>query len=334
MIKIGYDEIVKKIKEEKGISDEEIDKRINTKIEQLAGLISKEGAAHIIANELDVKIFKEGAIKVSEIISGMREVELNARVITLYGVVSFKKENREGKVASFLVGDETGKIRVVLWDNTHISHVETNMLKEGTIIKIKNAYVKDNQNGFKELHLGEKSGLTLNPEGIKIGEIGQGQTSGMIKSESKKISEINEDDRNVSVRGTIVQIFEPRYYEMCSECFKKVSMQEGRYVCPQHGIVNLRYGVIANFVLDDGSDSIRITAFRDVAEKLYNINNEQLMEMRTNSGKFEGIKDDILGRLVEVQGRVNKNLIFNRLELNANSLHELKAEELIREMES
>ena len=333
MLKIGYDEIIKRIKEEKNLSDEEISKRINQKIEQLAGLISKEGAAHIIANELDVKIYKEGAIKINEILSGMREVELNAKVITLFNVVSFKKENREGKVASFLVGDETGKIRVVLWDNTHISQIENGMLREGIMVKIKNAYVKDNQNGFKELHLGERSDLALNPEGVNIGEIGQAQIT-ITRPEVKKISEIKESDRNVSLRGTIVQLFEPRFYEMCSEGFKKVSIQDGKHVCPQHGILNLRYGIVANFVLDDGSDSVRIATFREVAEKLFGMDNEEIMDIRTNPGKFEKVREQILGKLVNVQGRVTNNMIFNRLELNASSINELNAEELIKEMES
>ena len=46
---LTYDEIIAKIKE-KGGSEEEIQSKIKLKLNQLSGLISKEGAAQIIAN--------------------------------------------------------------------------------------------------------------------------------------------------------------------------------------------------------------------------------------------------------------------------------------------
>ncbi|MEK6952391.1 MAG: OB-fold nucleic acid binding domain-containing protein [Nanoarchaeota archaeon] len=333
MIKISYDDIIRKIKEEKKVSDEEINSKIEKKIEQLAGLISREGAAHIVAHEYGVKVFKEGAMKISEILSGMREVEINAKVLTVFGIVSFKKESREGKVASFLVGDDTGKIRIVLWDNSHISFIENGQIREGSIIKIKNAYVKDNQNGFKELHLGEKSELILNPDNVEIKEISSVNNAVFSNLTVKKINELTENDRNVAIRGAVVQVFEPRFYEMCSECNRKVVLDDGQHKCSVHGAVNLRYGIVSNFVLDDSTNTIRIVAFREAAEKFFNLNNDELMEIRTNPGKFEEIKENVFGKLVEVKGRVTKNAIFDRLELSANTIEDLKAEVLLKELE-
>ena len=75
MIKIPYEKIIEKIKEQAKISDSEIESKIKEKTDQLAGLISKEGAAHIIANELGVKLFEEGNLKIKDILPGMRSVE-------------------------------------------------------------------------------------------------------------------------------------------------------------------------------------------------------------------------------------------------------------------
>jgi len=58
MIKIPYEEIILKINESTKMNSSEIEERIEKKMKQLAGLISKEGAAHIVANELGVKIFE------------------------------------------------------------------------------------------------------------------------------------------------------------------------------------------------------------------------------------------------------------------------------------
>ena len=50
MIKIPYEQIVERIKTNANISEDEIKERVNAKMKQLSGLISKEGAAHIVAN--------------------------------------------------------------------------------------------------------------------------------------------------------------------------------------------------------------------------------------------------------------------------------------------
>ena len=68
MIKIPYNDIVQKISETANISSEEIETKVNAKLKQLSGLISKEGAAHIIANELGVKLFENtsGKLKIKK----------------------------------------------------------------------------------------------------------------------------------------------------------------------------------------------------------------------------------------------------------------------------
>ena len=53
-----YDDIVNKINEASGLSKVDIEDKVKTKMNQLSGLVSKEGAATIIANELGVKLFQ------------------------------------------------------------------------------------------------------------------------------------------------------------------------------------------------------------------------------------------------------------------------------------
>ena len=50
MIQMPLQDIINKITEKAGITEEEVNEKIKQKLEQLSGLISKEGAAHIIAN--------------------------------------------------------------------------------------------------------------------------------------------------------------------------------------------------------------------------------------------------------------------------------------------
>ena len=54
MIEGNYDKIIEKISKSSGLEKEEIERRIAAKRAKLAGLISKEGAAQVIAAELGI----------------------------------------------------------------------------------------------------------------------------------------------------------------------------------------------------------------------------------------------------------------------------------------
>jgi len=117
MINIPYEQIVERIKKEADISESEINGKIDQKMKQLSGLISKEGAAHIVANELGIKLFDAftGKLQIKNILVGLRSVETIGKVLQTYELREFTTNERQGKVASLVIGDETGTIRVVMW---------------------------------------------------------------------------------------------------------------------------------------------------------------------------------------------------------------------------
>src|SRR3989338_3088799 len=117
MIKIPYEEILLKINEKTQMQVSEIEDRVEKKMKQLSGLISKEGAAHIVANELGVKVFEplSGKLQIKNILTGMRDVETVGKVLQVSDAREFLRGDAVSKVASMLIGDETGTIRVVMW---------------------------------------------------------------------------------------------------------------------------------------------------------------------------------------------------------------------------
>lgn len=323
---LSYEELVERIKE-KGLSDEEIKNKINKKLEDLSGLISKEGAAHLIANEVGVKIFEDiGEIKINKVLVGMRSVDVVGKVISNYGVREFKTEKREGKVASFLIGDETGRIRITVWDENIINKLVN--LKEEDIVKVKVAYSREN-NGFMELHVGNRGEIEINPENVKIENVAEPVLrQGVVK----QIKDLGENDRNVILRGTIVQLFEPRFYEVCENCGKRIHLEEGNFKCLDHGVVNPKYAAVMNFFLDDGSENIRVVVFRDLARSVLDVDESKLLSFREKPQDFEEIRSNILGKQVEVSGRVVKNEMFNRIEFIAGNVETLNPEKLIDEV--
>ena len=330
MIQISYEVVKEKIKEQTKLSNKEIDDKINKKIEELSDLVSRDGAAQIIANELGVKLFEVGKIKVRDILVGMRNFEIDGKVMNLSDIRNFKTEKREGRVVSFLLGDESGVIRCVLWDEKIIKEVENGNLKESNIVRIKNGYVKDNSGA--EIHLGSLSKLIINPENVEIKEIGE-QIFKRKEFSKRRIEQLEENEFNVSVLGTIVQVFEPRFFEICKECGSRIRIEKGDFICTEHGKTEINYVPVLNLFFDDGTDNIRVVAFRDNVKKILKVNDDEILGLRNNISKFDKIRNMVLGEQLILNGRITKNEMFERKEFVVNSVEEVNAEELLKELE-
>jgi ssDNA-binding replication factor A large subunit len=321
MLRITYDEIIRRIKEEKGLSDAEINARIDAKVKQLSGLISKDGAAHIIANEVGIKLFPDinkKRYKVREMVEGLRVNELVGKVARKFEVREFKTATREGKVASFFIADDTGTIRIVLWDTNHIEKFEK--FNEGDIIKIVGGMVRENQ-GFKEIHLGGRNELIVNPPGEEV-NVSVQMPVAKRELNMKKVKDLNAGDFN-KVLGTVVQVFEPRFYDACPECNRKVVPDGDKFRCEQHGHVPPKQVPIVNMLLDDGTDNVRVVLFRDLASKVFGLTDVAIL--KDNIAGFDEKKKDLLGKTFFVSGRVNKNDMFDRFEIMAQDIEEADA---------
>jgi replication factor A1 len=314
MINIPLPQIKERISQKTGMSMDEINQKIKAKLKQLPGLISEEGAAHIVANELGVKLFDIGEkLQIKNILTGMRNVDVIGRVMQKYELREFKTDKSSGKVANMLIGDETGVIRVVLW---HKQTEPFSMIKEGDVVKIKGAYVREN-NGRKELHLSEISKLIINPSGVDV----EVKPYTPPVSTRKNIADIKEDDANVEILATVVQVFDINFFEVCPQCNRRVRLKEEEgFTCQTHGKVEPEYNYVLNLYLDDGSDNMRVVFWREQVEQLLSMDKTQMMAFKEDPTKFEAIKTDLLGSIIKVNGRANKNQNFDRIELIANKV--------------
>ena len=313
---LNYDTIINRITVETSFTKQEIENKISQKLKDFQDLISKEGAAHMVANELNIKLFDSSPkeLKITNLSHGLNSINILARIIAINDIKTYKKDNREGRIASFFIGDETGTTRLVIWDENLIN--ESTKFKEGDIIKILNAYSKEN-NGYKELHLGNKAQIQLNPPNETVGEIKINATS-----KRKDIADLKENEF-AEVLGYIVQAFEPKFYNACPVCNKKLLPQDDKFTCIEHNLVDPKKVLIFNAFVDDGSSNIRVVFFRDVAEKL----------IGKEPSTFEDIKKNILGKQFLIKGKVNKNEMFYRIELMANSVEDPQPEKIIEELE-
>ncbi len=307
MIKVPYAEIIAKIQEQTSLSESQVQEKISEKLEQLSGLISRDGAAHIVANELGVKLILQGEkAQVKDIQVGQRSVTVVGRVTHVFDVREFKRgDESTGKVGNFMLGDETGQVRIVCWGNT--TEVFPHLIENG-IVKVENGLVRENR-GFKEIHLNESSKIVLDPEGEVVGEVKKRDESQM-----RTIKQLQENEENASILGTVVQVFDPKFFEVCPQCGKRAKKEEDAFSCEQHGIVTPNYSYVANVFLDDGTESIRCVLFRNQLERLLGKTSEQMLMFKDDPYQFDSVKNDLLGQIIKVTGRVKRNEFFDRLE--------------------
>ncbi len=310
MIELDADAIIAKIKEKTLLPDETIQAKIDEKMQQLSGLISKEGAAHIIANEYGVQVFDLAAsqiFKVKNLKANLRNIEISGNATRVFELREFKKEDRTGKVASFIMQDDTGSCRVTLWGSKADKIKE---VKEGSIVKIKNAYVKENNNSF-EVHLNDKSEIQIEEGQIVVSEK---------KTNRRPIKELQENELNVEIVGHVLQFFEPRFFDLCPQCNKKVHARDNLFYCDTHQSVAPRHSYVLNISVDDGTDIIRVVCFQNQAEKLLHKTEDVVSSARQDAQKMDALKGDLLGKMVRIQGRVQKNQMFERIELIAQNV--------------
>ena len=331
MMGLNLDEIISQIKEKKGLSEDDIKLKISQKRDKLSGLVSEEGAAHIIANELGIDLMesiRKHGLKIVKLKPGMR-VGVTGKVLKCYEVRSFVRNEKTSKVGSFLMGDDSGLIRIVLWDDNHIAKMENGEIKPDTILKLGNGTVKEN-NGYMEMHLGNFSQLEINPEGVEdIKVIQRPDSSPGMDAEVKfsKLSEVSAGD-NLTVYGTIVQLFERRSYEGCSECAKKVI--EGK--CATHPTATAKKIPILNFFLDDGNAGMRAVAFRDAAAKLLDLDDEAMQGIIGNTPAFEEIQKKVLGTQKVLSGRITSNELYNRNEFMVRDVITMDPKEVLEKI--
>ena len=313
MVVDNYDRIVEKISKIANVSKEEIERKIEAKRAKLSGLISKEGAAQVVAAELGIS-FDNERLKIEELLPGMRKVNVIGKVVNIYPARTFKtKTGEDGKVANLFIADETSNIKVVLWDTKIISLLENGTIVQGSSIEILNGSMRDN-----EIHLGSFSEMKITSQ--VIGEVKVGK---MFRE--RKISELKTSD-NAKIRAFVVQSFEPRFFYVCPSCRKKVIQEGDGFVCAEHGKVAADKRALLNFILDDGTETIRTVAFQDNLASLGLTEFEDLEELIRQ-------KENLLGREMLFQGTVRSNKVFNTPEFILENAEEINPDLLIKELE-
>jgi len=305
----NYEKLLDRICRSAKVEKEEIERKVEAKKAKLSGLISKEGAAQIVAAELGIN-FDNERMKISELVDGMKRANVLGKIIKLSPVREFNKNGREGKVASFTLADESSNIRVALWDTNHIDLVEKGEIKEESIVEISGGGVR---NG--ELHLSSFGELKLSKE--TLGEV---VTQAM--SSQAKLKDVR-PGQNIKTRALIVHAFEPKYFEVNPETGRKFTEAD------KNNGLRPKKKALLSITIDDGTETIRSVLFGEHINKL-GLTDEEIFSIEGYNKK----KDSIIGEEKYFSGQIRTNQMFNTTEFTINGIDEVKPEELVKELEA
>ncbi|MFB6284398.1 MAG: OB-fold nucleic acid binding domain-containing protein [Halobacteria archaeon] len=161
------------------ISVEEFEKRVEEKVEQMGGLCDTATAAKLVSHELD----EDRVYDVGDITEHQSEVGFVAKVVSIGEVRTFERDgdDDDGKVVNIEVADETGKIRVSMWDEYADSADE---LEKGDVLQIEGTPKEGWQGGV------EVSAKRVEPseEEVDVSEMGDAEA---IEDVEEGLSDVN-----------------------------------------------------------------------------------------------------------------------------------------------
>ena len=154
------------------LTREAVERLIDEERARAAGLLTREAAAHLVASALGVEGAGEpieAKMRIGSLTSGLNDVSVTGRVIHIYPSRSFRRsDGREGKVLRILLGDSTGVVSTVFWDE-RAEQLERSGVKPGKIIRVLHGYTRE-RFGEVELNVGRRGRVYLEPLNAVEGE--------------------------------------------------------------------------------------------------------------------------------------------------------------------
>jgi len=142
--------------------------------------------------EVDVQV--QDTYRVDDLSLGVSDVNLQGRVLATDSVRTFDRDDgSEGRVSNLTLGDETGRVRVTLWDEKADRAAE---LDQGTSVEVVDGYVRE-RDGDLELHVGSRGAVeeidedvSYDPETDDIADLELGKMAdlagGVIETDPKR----------------------------------------------------------------------------------------------------------------------------------------------------
>ncbi len=219
-------------------------------------VVNEESAAMIVARELGIDLHQiepRARLKIKDISESNKSVTLTAKVVHVGTVRTFsRKDGGEGKVASIKIADDSGQIRVTLWDEMTRAVSEEHVSVDN-VVQIRSAYVKKGLREELELNLGRMGGIKVLEDYEK-----EDMDFDIVSSESTKISDLVEKMYDVTLTIKVQRVFN------MSTFTRKSDDTEGR---------------VLSMMVADETGTTRLTFWDDFAEKMQDAEEDEVIRV-------------------------------------------------------
>jgi replication factor A1 len=222
-----------------GVSRESVLERLEAERRRAGGLISDETLLRMIAAGFGCEVLNGEAVApallLRDLIPGLNGVSVVGRVVAVFSPRAFNG-SRRGRFASLLIADESGVMRVVLW-NDKAGLAESGGVEVGELIRFRHGYTREDFGGRVEVHVGEKGAFEVNPADVK------GKDFPSIGKFNTKVGELPRVRGNsrVNVAGTVER------WGSVSQ-FERSDSSSGR---------------VMRFVLSDGAEEVSVVVWNE-----------------------------------------------------------------------
>jgi replication factor A1 len=315
---MALEDIIELIIKKTGLPREEIMQKIEEKYEELSGLVTKEGAAYIVARSFGVELPSAvRGLQMKNILPGMRNLNVVGRVFRISPINEFVRfDGQPGKVVNLYIGDNTYYVKVPLW-NDQTSIVSEGLIKVGDVVQLVNGMARESIFGDVEIVLG-RYGSIRTLEGDFDIPSAQELEKRFFGNSVKRVRIAEAAPGKCEIKGIIVQVFKGKYiFDICPVCGSTLENNK----CSEHGPVEALHALVLSTVIDDGSGNIRAVFFRNTAERLIEMSAEEIFKLELE--KRHELVQKILGRELVLTGRIRKNTRFDRLEFFVDDFKDL-----------
>jgi len=128
------------------LTKEEFESRVRAKVAEWGALLDEDSAARLVLDELGRGTSNFQTVK--ELRDGM-EVTLRVRVDAFSPVREFRRQDgSSGRVVNAEISDETGRSRLVLWDDD-VALVEQGRYRQGMTLRLVDCFVRASRFGIE-----------------------------------------------------------------------------------------------------------------------------------------------------------------------------------------
>jgi len=256
------EELIEKIlAERKDFTHEQLHRLIEEKKRDFEGLLSDQGAARLVAEELLVETepVTVPSMKIRGLVAGLNDATLSGKVVSIEPSRDFvRQDGSAGRVMNLVLEDDTGRVRCAAWDEKADEVVKHGDIT-GKLITIRHGYTRAGLSGEPELSAGERAEITIGPDAGT-------PTPGPITA----IGKIREPVLELNLLGIIHS--QPRIYE-----FDRSGQK----------------GTVLRTMLTDSTGSIGLVAWNEKAEGLRSLKKNDILKVqggrlrRDNFGRLE-----------------------------------------------